>query len=92
MVTSKSIQEIFIFTHNKKIIKKVIMGLIDKIQNKKDQPIQADSFNSIELNKRETEFLLQTIRNSQFKGEDVEVLYNLVLKVQKLYIYHNSIK
>lgn len=68
------------------------MGLIDKISNKKDQPKQADSFNSIELNKRETEFLLQTIRNSQFKGEDVEVLYNLVLKVQKLYIYHNSIK
>lgn len=68
------------------------MGLIDKISNKGNQPVVADSSNSIELNKRETEFLLQTIRNSQFKGEDVEVLYNLVLKVQKLYIYHNSIK
>ena len=68
------------------------MGLIDKIANKKDQPKQADSSNLIELNKRETEFLLQTIRNSQFKGEDVEVLYNLVLKIQKIYIYHNSIK
>jgi len=73
-------------------IKKVIMGLIDKIQNKGNQPVVADSSHLIELNKRETEFLLQTIRNSQFKGEDVEVLYNLVLKVQKLYIYHNSIK
>jgi hypothetical protein len=68
------------------------MGLIDKIQNKGNQPVTADSSHLIELNKRETEFLLQTIRNSQFKGEDVEVLYNLVLKVQKLYIYHNSIK
>ena len=68
------------------------MGLIDKIANKGNQPAKVDSSNLIELNKRETEFLLQTIRNSQFKGEDVEVLYNLVLKVQKLYVYHNSIK
>lgn len=85
-------EQIFISTHNKKIIKKVIMALIDKIQNKGNQPIEADSSNLIELNKRETEFLLQTIRNSQFKGEDIEVLYNLVLKVQKLYIHYNSIK
>jgi len=68
------------------------MALIDKIMNKENQPAKADSSNLIELNKKETEFLLQTIRNSQFKGEDVEVLYNLVLKIQKLYIYYNSIK
>ena len=85
-------EQIFISTHNKKIIKKVIMALIDKIQNKGNQPIEADSSNLIELSKRETKFLLQTIRNSQFKGEDIEVLYNLVLKVQKLYIHYNSIK
>ena len=85
-------EQIFISTHNKKIIKKVIMALIDKIQNKGNQPIEADSSNLIELSKRETEVLLQTIRNSQFKGEDIEVLYNLVLKVQKLYIHYNSIK
>jgi len=65
------------------------MGLIDKISNKGNQPVTADSSNLIELNKREIEFLLQTIRNSQFKGEDIEVLYNLVLKIQKLYIFHN---
>ena len=65
------------------------MGLIDKISNKGNQPVTADSSHLIELNKKETEFLLQTIKNSQFKGEDVEVLYNLVLKIQKLYIFHN---
>ena len=65
------------------------MGLIDKITNKGNQPVEADSSHLIELNKKETEFLLQTIKNSQFKGEDVEVLYNLVLKIQKLYIFHN---
>ena len=37
------------------------MGLIDTIQNKGNQPVAADSSNLIDLNKRETEFLLQTI-------------------------------
>ena len=68
------------------------MGLIDKITNNRNQPIKADSSNLIELNKKETEFLLQTIRNSQFKGEDVEILYNLILKIQKSYIFHNDNK
>lgn len=68
------------------------MGLIDKITNKKDQPTKADSSNLLELSKRETEFLLHLIKNSQFKGEDVELLYNLVLKVQKIYINYNNLK
>jgi hypothetical protein len=66
------------------------MGLIDKIINNGNQPVVADSFNSVELSKRETEFLLQTIKNSQFKGEDVELLFNLVLKIQKVYIQYNN--
>jgi len=68
------------------------MGLIEKILDKENQSIMADSSNLVELNKRETEFLLQTIKNSQFKGEDIEVLYNLVLKIQKLYMFHNTNK
>lgn len=68
------------------------MGLIDKIANKKDQSTKADSSNLIELSKRETEFLLYLIKNSQFKGEDVELLYNLVLKIQKVYINYNNLK
>ena len=43
------------------------MGLIDKIQNKGNQPVVADSSNLIELNKRETEFLLQTMELRRHK-------------------------
>ena len=66
------------------------MGLIDKIQNKGNQSVKTDSSNLIEFNKKETEFLLHLIKNSQFKGEDIEVLYNLVLKIQKVYVSYNK--
>lgn len=40
---------------------------------------------SIELEDKELEFLLLTIKNSLFKGEYVELLYNLTLKLQTHY-------
>lgn len=40
---------------------------------------------SLELSKEETELLLVTIKNSLFKGEYVEILYNLTLKLQNHY-------
>ena len=39
----------------------------------------------INLSKKESEFLLLTIKNALFKGEYVEVLYNLTLKIQEHY-------
>ena len=39
----------------------------------------------IEVNEKELEFLLVTIKNSLFKGEYVELLYNLTLKLQNKY-------
>lgn len=44
----------------------------------------------IDLNKREIEFLLLTIKNGMFKGENVELLYNLALKLQKGFISLNK--
>jgi hypothetical protein len=41
---------------------------------------------SIEVTKQELEFLLSTIQNGMFKGKDLELLYNLTLKLQKEYI------
>jgi len=70
-------------------IKKVIMGLIDKIQNRGNQP-KVDSPALIELNKNETEFLLSLIKNTTFKGEHIELLYNLTLKLQKLYLLNKE--
>jgi len=40
----------------------------------------------IELSEKEIEFLLVTIKNGLFKGEYVETLYNLTLKLQKHFV------
>ena len=40
---------------------------------------------NLELNEKELQFLLVTIKNSLFKGEYVELLYNLTLKLQDKY-------
>ena len=45
---------------------------------------------NIELTPKQVEFLLVTIKNSLFKGEYVEDLYNLTLKLQKHFIYLKS--
>lgn len=39
----------------------------------------------VELDEKELQFLLITIKNSLFKGEYVELLYNLTLKLQNKY-------
>ncbi len=44
------------------------------------------SDSKIELTEKEIEFLLVTIKNSLFKGEYVETLYNLTLKLQKHFV------
>ena len=40
----------------------------------------------VELSKKELELLLVTIKNSLFKGEYVETLYNLTLKLQNSFV------
>lgn len=63
------------------------MALIAKNHIKGDESVKADPLNNLlELQLRETEILLSLVKNSMFKGEDVEFIYNLVLKLQQLYI------
>ncbi|MDC0539985.1 hypothetical protein OAO15_00580 [bacterium] len=50
------------------------------------------SDSKIELTEKEIEFLLVTIKNSLFKGEYVETLYNLTLKLQKHFVNLKSKK
>tara|TARA_B110000908_G_C10013272_1_gene339544 strand:- start:441 stop:650 length:210 start_codon:yes stop_codon:yes gene_type:complete len=40
---------------------------------------------NIELTEKELEFLLVTIKNGLFKGEYVELCYNVTLKIQEKY-------
>jgi hypothetical protein len=67
------------------------MGLINKIKNTEDQSTKTGpSNNLIELHPRETEWLLQLIKNSSFQGKDVEIVYNTTLKLQQLYLANNK--
>jgi len=67
------------------------MGLIDKIREKEatsgvaspNQPQDEDLL----LNKEELKYLLTLIKKSQFKGEEVELIYNLSWKLQKAFLY-----
>ena len=38
------------------------------------------------LNKDDLEFLLGLVKNSTFKGEQIEMIYNLTSKLQKAYL------
>ena len=76
----------FILNLNK-ILKKV-MGFKATNLNIKDQP-QLNSQTSLspeQLNLQEIEILLSLIKRSTFLGEDIENLYNLVVKLQKQYL------
>lgn len=56
------------------------MGLIDKVRKKEMSKVK-DS-----LEKHEIEFILGMIKQSTFKGENIEPLYNIILKLQSQYI------
>ena len=54
-------------------------SIIDKIKNPQKQ-------NNTELTPQEIEFLLYMIKEVNFKGENVELLYNVVSKLQRQYL------
>ena len=63
-----------------------IMGILDKqkiikkpTSKPKKKPIE------FELGTDEIKIILQGIQNSTYKGKDIEMMYNLVLKLQDLY-------
>ena len=49
--------------------------------NKNNQPLSSN-----QLTAKEVEVLLSMIKRTTFLGEDIEPLYNLVLKLQNQYI------
>jgi len=57
------------------------MGLVEKT-SKVSSNVKIDN----SINKQEYEFLFNIIRNSTFKGEHLEILYNLTLKLQNQYV------
>jgi hypothetical protein len=56
------------------------MGILQK--HKAETPTKDLEFT---LGTDEIRIILQGIQNSTFKGKDIEMMYNLVLKLQNLY-------
>ena len=56
---------------------------IIQTQNKANPPQNGEDF---QLDKSELEYLLLMIKESTFKGAELEQLYNLVYKLQQQYI------
>lgn len=57
------------------------MGLIDKIIANKSNSI-SNTPTQDQLNTQELEFLLLLIKQSTFRGENIELVYNTALKLQ----------
>ena len=73
---------------------KKVMGLIDKLKSKEAAQSAASLNKSkrkvknpskdLSLNEEETKILLHLIKNSNFRGDSVELVYNLTLKLQQV--------
>jgi glutathione peroxidase-family protein len=78
----KQIQEIFLSTLNK--LKQLVMsftaGHFVGDNKKTEQPLSSN-----QLTDKEIEVLLSMIKRTTFIGEDIEPLYNLVIKLQNQY-------
>ena len=72
----------FIFTLNK-IFNKVMAFTANNVQtsNNNTTPLIPS-----QLNAKELEVLLSLIKVSTFLGEDVEIIYNMVIKLQNQYL------
>jgi hypothetical protein len=71
----------------KKIYKKIVMAFSAKntvMNNKVEEPLKVPLPLS-NLTKSEVELLLVIIKESHFKGEHIQKIYDLVLKLQTYY-------
>jgi hypothetical protein len=59
-------------------LKKWVMAILNKVTKKEET-----NNTEITLTKEELEFLLNTIANSTFNGKDVQLVYDVAVKLQK---------
>lgn len=75
----------FIFTLKQYIYNKIVMAFtannVQTLNNNNTTPLILS-----QLNAKELEVLLSLIKVSTFLGEDVEIIYNMVIKLQNQYL------
>ena len=83
--------KVFGYIHKqfKKIIKKVMGFNASNIKNE-SQPHLVLPLPSNQLTIQEIEVLLSILKKTTFLGEDIEPLYNLIIKLQNQHIEQNK--
>ena len=69
-------------------LKQVMANFLDIVKTKTNSEAVNKPIN--QLTASEIEFLLVLIKNSSFKGEHLESIYNIVLKLQDQYVSLNK--
>ena len=76
------VRYLFILKNNlKKLVMAFTASNIQTPKNNTETPLSLS-----QLNAKEIEILLSLIKTSTFLGEDVEVIYNMVVKLQNQYL------
>ena len=63
------------------------MAIIDKLkkQNKVTKANNPPLFSKDSLDQKEITIILNLIKNTSFRGDNIETIYNLILKLQNQY-------
>lgn len=60
------------------------MGLVNK--QTKLPAVNSDTTSELTLSRHEYEKLFETLKNSTIRGEDIQMMYKVILKLQNQYI------
>ena len=77
-----------IFTKvGKQPIEKQAEEIVEKIEKEEvQQSPKKEKINGVDLTIEEFEYLFNLIKNSTFKGTELEIIYSIILKLQKRYL------
>jgi len=81
----KFIKNVMGFSFSKKVGQKEPQTEMEALQPRPTSNNTENSTNQLQLNRPEVEALLVMIKESTFKGDQVEHVYNLVFKLQEYY-------
>lgn len=77
-----------IFTKNQKVAPTELETKKEEVQPQEEQVVEPKKSKNggVDLTIEEFEYLFNLIKNSTFKGTELEIVYSIILKLQKRYL------
>ncbi|NDB54962.1 hypothetical protein EB169_03935 [archaeon] len=77
-----------IFTKNQKVAPTDLETKKEEVQTQEEQVVEPKKPKNggVDLTIEEFEYLFNLIKNSTFKGTELEIIYSIILKLQKRYL------